>query len=66
MSHGISCYGKGLLEESEKHLPKGIEFCERINFYSWNGCARHHLGEIHFEAGDFSAQKTITKKQVGF
>jgi class 3 adenylate cyclase/tetratricopeptide (TPR) repeat protein len=62
VSHGVSCYGKGLLEESEKHLLKGIEFCERINFYSWNGCARHYLGEIYFEAGDFSSSKDNYEK----
>jgi class 3 adenylate cyclase/tetratricopeptide (TPR) repeat protein/ribosomal protein L40E len=62
VSHGISCYGKGLLEEAEKHLLKGGEFCEKINFHSWNGCARHHLGEIYFEAGDFSSSKDNYEK----
>jgi len=62
VSHGIACYGKGLLEEAEKHLLKGIEFCERINFYSWHGCARHHLGGIYFETGDFSTSKENYEK----
>ena len=37
VTHGISCYGKGLLEEAEKYLLKGLEFCEKINFPAWNG-----------------------------
>jgi class 3 adenylate cyclase/tetratricopeptide (TPR) repeat protein len=61
-NHGFSCYGKGLLEEAEKHLLKGIEFCERINFHSWNGCARLHLGETYFEMGDFLRSKEHYEK----
>jgi class 3 adenylate cyclase/tetratricopeptide (TPR) repeat protein len=61
--HGISCYGKGLLEEAEKHLLKGVAFCERINFHSWNGCARLHLGEAYFEMQDFSRSKEHYEKE---
>ncbi len=61
-SHGISCYGKGLLEEAEKHLLKGIEFCERINLYSWNSFAQFNRGEIYFEMGDFSRSKKHYEK----
>jgi len=52
--HGASCYGKGLLKEAEKYLLMGVEACEKINFYSYNGYARLHLGEIYFETGDYS------------
>ena len=55
-------YGKGLLEEAEKHLLKGIEFCERINFHSWNGVARFNLGETYFEMGDFPRSKEHYEK----
>jgi len=60
--HGSSCYGKGLLEEAEKHLLKGIEYCERINFHSWNGAARLHLGETYFGMGDFTKSKEHCEK----
>jgi class 3 adenylate cyclase/tetratricopeptide (TPR) repeat protein len=60
--HGVSCHGKGLLEEAEKHLPKGIEFCQRINLHSWSGAARFHLGEIYFERGDFLRSKIQYEK----
>jgi class 3 adenylate cyclase/tetratricopeptide (TPR) repeat protein len=62
VSHGISCYGKRLLEEAEKHLLRGDEFCEKINFHSWNGCARFYLGEIYFEMGDFKRSKEHCEK----
>jgi class 3 adenylate cyclase/tetratricopeptide (TPR) repeat protein len=61
-NHGFSCYGKGLLEEAEKHLLMGAEFCEKINYHSWNGCARLHLGETYFEMGDFLKSKEHYEK----
>ena len=51
-SHGVSCYGKGLFEEAQKHLLKGAEFCEKINYYTWNGVALGNLGETYYEARD--------------
>jgi class 3 adenylate cyclase/tetratricopeptide (TPR) repeat protein len=62
VQHGFSCFGKGLLEEAEKHLLKGVEFCERINLHSWDGAARFHLGETYFEIGDFSKSKEHYEK----
>jgi len=57
VSHRGSCYGKGLLDEAEKYLLKGIEFCERINFPAWDGAAQHFLGETYFEMGNFQRAK---------
>jgi class 3 adenylate cyclase/tetratricopeptide (TPR) repeat protein len=51
--HGTSCYGKGLFEETSKHLVKGLEFCERINFPGWDAGAQLFLGETYFEVRDF-------------
>jgi tetratricopeptide (TPR) repeat protein len=62
VSHGVSCYGKGLLEEAEKHILKGLELCERINFHFANGVARFHLGETYFEMGDFLRSKQHFEK----
>jgi len=61
-SHGILCFGMGLLHEAEKYLLKGIEFCERINFPSWGGAAQFYLGETYFEMGDFSLSKEHYEK----
>jgi len=60
--HGVSCFGKGLLEEAEKHLLKAIEFLERINYHAWNAVARVSLGETYFEMGDFSKSKDHYEK----
>ena len=62
VSHGVSCYGKGLLEEAEKHLLKGLELSERINFHFAHGVARFHLGETYFEMGDFLRSKEHYEK----
>ena len=35
VDHGISSYGKGLLEKPEKYFQKGAEFCERIEMPTW-------------------------------
>jgi len=60
--HGASCYGKGLLDEAEKYLLKGLEFCERINFAGWDAAAQFHLGDTYFEMGDFKRSKEHYEK----
>jgi tetratricopeptide (TPR) repeat protein len=57
-SHGMSCYGKGFLEEAEKHLLRGLEFYERINNPAWNAYAHFILGETYFELENFAKSKT--------
>jgi class 3 adenylate cyclase/tetratricopeptide (TPR) repeat protein len=61
-NHGISCYGKRLLEEAQKHLLKGAEFCEKINYHTWNGVALFALGETYFDMGDFLKSKEYYEK----
>ena len=61
-SHGISCYGKGLLEEAQKYLLMGADFCEKIDYHSWNAFARFNLGEIYFEMGNFQKSKEYYEK----
>jgi len=34
VNHGVLCLGKGLMGDAEKHLLKGSEFCEKINYHS--------------------------------
>ncbi len=57
VNHGISCYGKGLMEKAEKYFQKGAEFCERIEMPTRIGVARFGLGETYFEMGDFMKAK---------
>ena len=51
--HGVSCIGKGIFDEAEKCLLKGIGFCEKLNEKAMNIIAHVYLGEIYFEKGDF-------------
>jgi tetratricopeptide (TPR) repeat protein len=64
LMHGILCEAKGFLEEAEKHLLKGFEFCERINLPSRNGLGRFFLGETYFEMGDFPSCKEHYAKGI--
>jgi hypothetical protein len=65
-SHGISCYARGLFQEAEEHLLKGIESCERINEIGWNLTAHVFLGETFLKWEIFQNRKFIVKKDVGF
>jgi len=64
-SHGIFCYARGLLEEAERYLLKGIEFCERINEKGWKAIAHLFLGETYFAMGDFPSAKDHYEKACG-
>jgi class 3 adenylate cyclase/tetratricopeptide (TPR) repeat protein len=63
-SHGVSCYGKGLLEEAEKNLMKGVEYLGKINEGAWNANARFYLGEAYFEIGNFPRSKEQYEKGI--
>jgi len=62
--HGVSCYGKGLLEEAEKYLLRGLEFCERIDFAVWDGGAQFHLGDTYYDMGNFQRSKEHYEKAI--
>jgi class 3 adenylate cyclase/tetratricopeptide (TPR) repeat protein len=62
--HGVSCYARRLLEDAEKHLLKGAELLERINYHTWNSHARFALGDTYFETGDFSKSKEQYEKGI--
>jgi tetratricopeptide (TPR) repeat protein len=62
--HGVSYYGKRFLEKAERHMLKGVEFCERINLQVRNGATRFRLGETYFEMGDFPRSKEYFAKAI--
>jgi tetratricopeptide (TPR) repeat protein len=62
--HGILGFEKGSLEDAEKYLLKGLEFCESINLYFWEFAARFHLGETYFETGQFLKSKEHHEKGI--
>lgn len=65
-SHGVSCYCIGFLEEAEKNLLKGDDFCERIRFYSFNALTQQYLGEIYFDNGEYKQSKEHYDKAIWF
>ncbi len=61
-SHGVVCYFKGLFDEAEKYLIKGIHFCERVDERQWRAGAYYFLGEVYFETENFlKAEKSHEK-----
>jgi len=51
--HGTSCYYKGLLEEAEQYLIKGINFTEKINMVAHIALAHQWLGHVYFDLGKY-------------
>jgi tetratricopeptide (TPR) repeat protein len=64
VSHGISCYGKGLLQEATENLLKGIALCERISLFHCNALAQNCLGEMFFENGEYQNSKSHFEKAM--
>ena len=62
--HGSSCYHKGLMEEAEKYLMKGVHLCEKINLFSAHGWSNSLLGEIYCEIGDHQKAKDHYYKAI--
>jgi len=56
-SHGMICTGKGYIEEAKEYLFKGLDYGERIKYFSWNAISHYHLGEIFFQSRKY--QKAI-------
>ena len=53
VSHGTSCYYKGLLEEAEQHLATGVYLTEKINMFAYNAVAHQWLGHVCFDLGKY-------------
>jgi tetratricopeptide (TPR) repeat protein len=64
VAHGISCYGKGLFEESTKHLLRGVDLCETISLSMVDGLAHIFLGESYFDMGEYRNSKDHYEKAV--
>ena len=52
------------LEEAKKHLLKGAEFCEKINFAGIDALAHMYLGETYFESGEYQQSKNHYSKAI--
>jgi class 3 adenylate cyclase/tetratricopeptide (TPR) repeat protein len=52
-SHGTSCYYRGVLEEAEQCLIKGINFTEKLNMVAHNAVANQWLGHVYYDLGKY-------------
>ena len=61
---GLSYYGKGFSEEAVRHLLKGAEFCERLNYPFWDSVTRYTLGDAYFDMGEYQKSQNYYKEAV--
>ena len=61
ISHGISCYYRGLFKEAEKYLTKGIAFSEKINYFSGMAVGHQWLGHTFFDIREFPITNDYSK-----
>jgi len=47
VSHGVSCFFKGLFDEAGNDLMKGFDFCVKSKHVVWQGWASFWLGEMY-------------------
>ncbi|MBL7205684.1 MAG: AAA family ATPase [Desulfobacteraceae bacterium] len=64
VAYGVSCYGKGLLDEAFKYLCKGTDCCEKINAFSCNSIAQHHLAAVHFAKKEYEASAYCFSRSI--
>ena len=63
-SCGICCYGRGYMNEAERHLMDGIAFSERIKYYAINLLANYYLGEIYFDRREYPKSQHYFNKSI--
>jgi tetratricopeptide (TPR) repeat protein len=63
-SRGFSSYFKGLLDEAEEHLVRGITFSEKINYSAMGVAASIYLGETYFDQGDYQKSQHYHNKSI--
>ena len=47
--HGISCFGRGSVQEALDFLLQGRDFSEKLDQYWWHPWSNHYLGEVFYE-----------------
>ena len=63
-SHGYSCCCKGLLEEAQEYLLKGIDLCESINLYSVLMWGNLWLGDTYFDRGAYKKSQAYFERLI--
>jgi class 3 adenylate cyclase/tetratricopeptide (TPR) repeat protein len=63
-NYGVTCYCKGLFQEAETNVLKGVGFCEKINYFTWNVFSQLYLGEIYFDGEQYEKAKHHYGKSI--
>ena len=63
ISYGIPCYLKGLLEDAQESLTKGLDLCRKSALIIWGVWASFWLGELLVEKGEY--QKAVEYYEQG-
>ena len=64
VSMGFASFYKGSLDEAENYLLKGIEYCERINYFAWLAWANWCLAEVYIEREEFNKSQAYYNKGI--
>jgi tetratricopeptide (TPR) repeat protein len=64
-AHGVSCYGKGNLEEAKEHALKGVDLLEKIKFYYLACIANRCVVEIYFAMREYEASQKHCQRAIG-
>jgi tetratricopeptide (TPR) repeat protein len=62
--YGLSCYGKGNLEEAKENTLKGIDHAEKINQYLLASQANHCLAGIYFAMREYEASQKHWQRAI--
>jgi len=64
--HGLSCYGKGYLDDAVDYLSKGAEYADKIGQHYWNQASHHFLGEIYYLKNKYSKAQRHFEKTIEY
>jgi tetratricopeptide (TPR) repeat protein len=59
---GMSLYVKGLLDEAENNLLKGLDFCEKTTQVVWGPWAPFFLSHLYFDVGEYQRAKDYCQR----
>ena len=64
--HGMSCYGKGRLEEAQDYLLKGIYLKEKMNSNVYAVIIYKGLGDTYYQTGNYQGAINQYEKAIRF
>ncbi|UCF82085.1 MAG: AAA family ATPase [Desulfobacteraceae bacterium] len=64
ISHGVSCHYKGLFDEAESNLLKGLAFCEKTAVVGWGGWGAGSLGFLYSDIEEYKKAEHYFRKAI--